>query len=215
MFSMPAFITFSRQSVRVLFNGRRWWYQPQALASERSGLVESPAVRFLVDLLRSHGYDSSLIPLWGKPVTVDSWRVGDLVVALDNTALQKREEPLDDYLSLVGVISEISSLSRRESGTVHVDFSNGGTKRLNVKSLVHTTFYHGHSVLEKNEPFQPASGKESRENPAMSQRHIVEDGLESLNESENDSASNCPFSSTVDLKRKLAPLSILDKAGMQ
>ncbi len=100
------------QSVRVLFNGRRWWYQPHALISERSGLIEPPAVRFLVDILRSHGYDSNLDPLWGNPVTADSWKVGDFVIISEKNDTRRGELP-NDSVPLVGVVSEVSMLHRR------------------------------------------------------------------------------------------------------
>lgn len=50
--------------MRVLFNGRRWWYQPQAIVTERSGLIETPGVWFLRSILRTHAYDHlTLTPL--------------------------------------------------------------------------------------------------------------------------------------------------------
>ncbi len=69
-----------RHSIRVLYNGRRWWYQPQTLLAEKSGLIATPAVWFIQRILRAHGFDHlSLTPLWGKPVTESSWAVGDIV----------------------------------------------------------------------------------------------------------------------------------------
>lgn len=71
----------NRHSIRVLFNGRRWWYQPQTLLAEKSGLIATPAVWFVQRILRTHGYDHlSLAPNWSKPVTSASWLVGDIVV---------------------------------------------------------------------------------------------------------------------------------------
>lgn len=70
-----------RRSIRVLHYGRRWYYQPQAIRSERSGLVECTAVWFLRGILRFHGFDhTSLEPMAGKPVSESSWYVGDVVV---------------------------------------------------------------------------------------------------------------------------------------
>jgi len=141
-----------RQSVRVLFGGRRWWYQPQALLSERSGLVESPAVRFLTDLLRAHGYDSNLRPLWGKPVLSSSWKIGDLVVPVSNASEKyKMNEISDDSsgaLTIGRVVAEGSSMPKRESGMVTVEFANEdvGRKRVKVSSLLHTNFFYGTSV---------------------------------------------------------------------
>jgi hypothetical protein len=72
---------YCRRSIRVMHSGRRWWYQPQAVVSERSGLIESPGVWFLRGLLRAHGYDfATLEPLGGKPVRSSECQVGDLVV---------------------------------------------------------------------------------------------------------------------------------------
>lgn len=68
-------------SVRVLHGGRRWWYQPQAVVSERSGLIESAAVWFLKRVLRAHAFDpATLTSLDGNPVTKSSWKYGDWVV---------------------------------------------------------------------------------------------------------------------------------------
>jgi len=73
-----------RHSIRVLYNGRRWWYQPQALVSERSGLVSTPAVWFLRKLLRAHGYDADTLRSFdGQAVTKTSWRMGDIVEPID------------------------------------------------------------------------------------------------------------------------------------
>lgn len=80
-----------RRSIRVLHNSRRWYYQPQAIRSERSGLIECTSVWFLRDILRSHGFDhTTLESLVGKPVTESSWRVGDVVVPNDSSDLVGR-----------------------------------------------------------------------------------------------------------------------------
>ena len=64
------FRSLRSRSIRVLYNGRRWWYQPQALISEQSGLIESPAVWFLNGVMRSHFFDcetlESLLSKKGK-----------------------------------------------------------------------------------------------------------------------------------------------------
>lgn len=68
-------------SVRVLHGGRRWWYQPQAVVSERSGLIESAAVWFLHRILRAHAFNpSTLSSLAGNPLTKSSWKYEDWVV---------------------------------------------------------------------------------------------------------------------------------------
>jgi len=168
-----------RQSVRVMHNGRRWWYQPQALLSERSGLLESRAVRFLRTILRSHGYDhTTLEPLWGKTVTSESWQLGDLVAPVRlsakyaRAAQAGRSTPLS--FTMIGrIVPDTSSLPSaqargRESGLVNVEFidplfgravgavGGGGigsslmsvsTRKVKARNLVHTTFYHGATVI--------------------------------------------------------------------
>lgn len=70
-----------RHSVRVLFGGRRWWYQPQAVVPERGGLIESPAVWFVSRILRTHGFDHTTLESYvGNVVTSESWQFGDIVV---------------------------------------------------------------------------------------------------------------------------------------
>lgn len=49
-----------RRSVRVFHNGRRWYYQLQAILSERSGIIDSPAVRFLKKAVRYYGFNDKL-----------------------------------------------------------------------------------------------------------------------------------------------------------
>lgn len=69
------------QSVRVLHNGRRWWYRPQSVLAEKSGLIEAPSIWLIRKMLRAHGLNSeTLRPLWGEPVTATSWLVGDTVI---------------------------------------------------------------------------------------------------------------------------------------
>ncbi|KAL7561760.1 hypothetical protein ACA910_013300 [Epithemia clementina (nom. ined.)] len=73
-----------RSSIRVLYNGRRWWYQPQAVVSERSGLIDSSGVWFLATFLRSHGYDpSTLEHMQGKQVNGLQCQIGDVVVPVE------------------------------------------------------------------------------------------------------------------------------------
>lgn len=109
------FVLSSRRSVRVLFDGRRWWYQPQAIVPERSGLIETPGVWFLKKLLRAHSFDHvSLQPL--DHVAKGTSLVGDWVKV-------KGEKP---YFGRIASDAECTSPSRgsvRESvGTVPVEF---------------------------------------------------------------------------------------------
>jgi len=118
--------------VRVIYNGRRWWYQPQAILSERTGLIESPGAWFLRGILRAHGYDSTTLKtLCGKAVTSSSWCVGDVVVP---KKVPVAAEPGIDKGSAGGcfgrIVAETSSSpsslgSRsRDAGTVVVEYVN-------------------------------------------------------------------------------------------
>jgi hypothetical protein len=92
------------QAVCVSSNANQWWYQPQAILTERSGLIESPSVWFLHKALRTHGYDqSTLDPLRGRPLNTTFWEVGDIVVPLS----QKKSKE-----------SEISTVSPRCFGRI-------------------------------------------------------------------------------------------------
>ena len=88
-----SYIVVFSYAIHVSFNASQWWYQPQALLTERSGLIESPSAWFLHKALRAHGHDqTTLQPLWGKPLSTSSWEVGDVVVPL--TLSQKSD--MDD-----------------------------------------------------------------------------------------------------------------------
>jgi len=68
------------RSVRVFHNGRRWWYQPQAIVTERSGLIDSPAIWFVCAILRAHGFDDETGEcMHGKLLSDVSWKAGDIV----------------------------------------------------------------------------------------------------------------------------------------
>lgn len=125
-------MNFCRYSVRVLFNGRRWWYQPQTLLSEKSGLVATPGIWFIQRILRSHGYNHiSLRPIWAETVTGTSWVVGDIVVpasSVDSSSADKKSFGIVED-SLVGRLVPTSTLSAtqgyihdRDSGMVCVEF---------------------------------------------------------------------------------------------
>lgn len=117
----------------MFHSGRRWWYQPQAILSERSGLVESPGVWFLNGVLRSHGYDhTTLETLVGKSVTPTSWRVGDIVAprssSIDEAGKESETESVDP-LVIGRVVVEAPGPSSsplapysRHSGNVVVEF---------------------------------------------------------------------------------------------
>lgn len=120
------------RSIRVIYNGRRWWYQPQAVVSERSGLIDSAATWFIHRMLRTHGYDSSTLEsISGKAVTTASWRVCDVVTP------KKVQVITETPCSLLGFVvpesttttSSNNNTSRaslstpnRDSGTLLVEF---------------------------------------------------------------------------------------------
>jgi hypothetical protein len=137
-----------RHSVRVVFNGRRWWYQPQALLSESSGLTESPTVWFLRTILRAHSYDhTTLEPLCGKPLTTSSWQVGDIVAPRTNAS-----NTIPTVHTIFGRIVAETSMSNsplaprsRDSGSVLVEF-------------VEESFGEATGVLSGDQPVTEGSG---------------------------------------------------------
>jgi hypothetical protein len=161
-----------RLSVRVLHSGRRWYYQPQAIISERSGLIESSVVWFLSGMLRLHGYDhTTLSSIVGKPVTPLSWRIGDIVAPKVASNQSKSSATSSDSQTLMigRVVAETSNAQSppvashsRQSGTVVVEFVSRAfadavgikspgllqgksleTRRIRTSKLVHTTELHG------------------------------------------------------------------------
>jgi len=114
-----------KRSIRVLYNGRRWWYQPQAIISEGSGLIDSSGVWFVAALLRYHGYDSSsLESLDGIPVASFNIQVGDVVVPTDVAVAEHSTK----YGTCMGRIAPDSSSSSQsssgESSSVMVEYVN-------------------------------------------------------------------------------------------
>jgi hypothetical protein len=119
----------------VIHNSRRWWYQPQAIVREKSGLTESPAVWFFRTILRAHGYDhASLQLVVGKQVTTSSWQVGDVVVPkkIASDGLPENRSGRPGHVALdrnIGrIIAETSNSTSsltargRASGSVLVEF---------------------------------------------------------------------------------------------
>lgn len=163
-----------------------------------------------MDLLRSHGYDSNLVPLWGKPVTAESWKVGDLVIISEKIDT-RRGEVLNEAIPTVGVISEVSLLHRRESRTVHIDLPTGETKRFNVSSLVHTTFHHMHSALEGLDSVSTVK-PEAKSIALHTRRKTVVH--ESREEKENINSDDPNTSATAN-RKKLSPFMMLDKPTLK
>lgn len=172
--------------------------------SERSGLVEPPALRFLVNLLRAHGFSSDLSPLWGSPVTSDLWKVGDFVVP---RKLKKRDRKKGEPLANVGVINECTN-ARRESGLVSVNFFSGLTKRIKAETLIYTTFFHGDQIDSidwvGDDDVCLMECEEGDENAEVESR-INEENLEVRAEN---------ILANADVKIKLDAITNLDRAGM-
>ena len=102
------------QAVCVSFNANQWWYQPQAILTERSGLIESPSVWFLHKALRTHGYDqTTLKPLMGRPLNTTSWEVGDIVVPLS----QKKGKESEVSTVAPGCFGRIAAESKESAST--------------------------------------------------------------------------------------------------
>lgn len=106
-------------SVRVLQGGRRWWYQPQAVVSERCGLIESSAVWWLHQILRAHGFEHTTLKSFvGKPVTSTSWEFGDIVVPSKiSTEMADESSSSMPMQSVVGRIVPSASRYKRSSPT--------------------------------------------------------------------------------------------------
>lgn len=168
----------NRNSIRVIHNSRRWWYQPQALVRERSGLTDSPCIWFLKGILRSHGYDQKTLQLLvGSQVTATSWQIGDLVVPKRTPRDgHTKEMHCTDQNEAVGRIvfenltsTSVSSVRARVSGSVLVEFvskrfADGvsvqtGTsfkekqfsldkRRVQISRLVHTSASHGVNITQ-------------------------------------------------------------------
>ena len=113
------------------------------MISERSGLIESLAVRFLQNVLRSHGYnENTFMPFWGDTVTTDSWQAGDLViptriaVTKKVTSGHKRSKHFDTIGRIVvseqqTPLLQAISLSKNEvCDSVEVEYANTSFSRL-------------------------------------------------------------------------------------
>ena len=170
-----------RSSIRVLYNGRRWWYQPHAVVSERSGLIDSSGVWFLAKFLRSHGYDhSTLESRNGKQVSGRHSHVGDVVVPLDRSGVDDSKQG-----PCIGrVVSESapsSSAPAGDSSSVSVEFINPtfGTatgaarslapgssvhmerRRIRLNKLAHSTFFLDQSSGEEQSRGKTAGANKS------------------------------------------------------
>lgn len=106
---------FCSRSIRVIFNGRRWWYQPQALLSEKSGLIETAGVWFVRRLLRAHAFDpSTLATLKGKSL-MDVAPKADDTVTLASLSTGGQSQAKNPMEGLVGrVVLEQGSIETHQ-----------------------------------------------------------------------------------------------------
>lgn len=225
-----------RRSVRALFNGRRWWYQPQAVMSERSLLIESPGVWFLRKILRSHSYDHiDLESLVGKQVTSSSWCFGDVVIPKKTGKDTVSESAENSMGACFGrIVAEPSTAApslvshSRDVGTVAVEFVNRSfakatgvvvrsssesfavldSRRMRASKLLHSsTLYDGHKSVSR----QPIGENEVP-------REATEDFMEAddASDSKVESDKNCPKSSVTDKARsELIALSRLERSAIE
>ncbi len=176
--SFPFFRISCRHSIRVIYNSRRWWYQPQALVRERSGLIDSPGIWFLKGILRSHAYDEkTLESLVGKQVSTSSWKIGDMVAPkkLKNPSDtgEVRSHGVDEAIGRIVIEPSSSSpfpTRVRSAGSVNVVFisrvfaestylQSGSSfkekadafeiRKIAISRLVHTSAFHGLSASQK------------------------------------------------------------------
>jgi hypothetical protein len=162
----------------VIYNSRRWWYQPQALERERSGLTDSPGIWFLKGILRSHAYDEKTLELLvGKQVSPSSWKIGDMVAPKKLKSMNNSEELSSHGVDeAIGRIVHESSASgpfparMRGSGSVNVVFvsktfaestslQTGASfkeksialesRKVSISRLIHTSAFHGLTASQK------------------------------------------------------------------
>jgi hypothetical protein len=196
-----------------MYSGRRWWYQPQAVLSERSGLIESPGAWFLRGLLRAHGYDhATLQPLGGKPVRSSECQVGDLVVPAsiaddaDKCTTCFGRIAVDTIASPSSLTSSSSAMaaltqSISNSTTVAVEFVDQafagacGTKPQPISST-NSSMLESRRVMDHRLVYAPPSlygrvatkEEESPQKPAASQK--VRDDNEVRHHDENEDAND-------------------------
>ncbi len=186
---------YCRRSIRVLHSGRRWWYQPQAVISERSGLIDSAAIWFLSGLLRVHGYDAeTLESMEGRQVSTSSWLNGDVVVPK-----KARDEANINATTGIwcGRVVPESHSSRtpctphsRDSGTVLIEFVGGAfaqsvglklsvsassdqahalfVRRVRTSKLVHSSAIHFRDHIVANDTAKSVDGFDEGGEPTLS-----------------------------------------------
>ena len=162
----------------MIYNSRRWWYQPQALVREKSGLTDSPGIWFFKGILRSHAYDEKTLELLvGKQVSPSSWKIGDMVAPKKLKSLTCSKETSSHGVDgAIGRIVHETPASgsfpvrMRVSGSVNVVFVSKAfaestslqtgssfkenpfaleSRRVSISRLVHTSTFHGLSASQK------------------------------------------------------------------
>eukprot|EP00523_Entomoneis_sp_CCMP467_P011379 CAMPEP_0168719860 /NCGR_PEP_ID=MMETSP0724-20121128/1260_1 /TAXON_ID=265536 /ORGANISM="Amphiprora sp., Strain CCMP467" /LENGTH=2785 /DNA_ID=CAMNT_0008766435 /DNA_START=18 /DNA_END=8372 /DNA_ORIENTATION=- len=116
-----------RRSVRVLYNGRRWWYQPQAVVCERSGLIDSGGIWFISALLRQHGFGGSKFePMDGSSVASNNVQAGDVVVPSDKSLSEhsKKHGLCVGRISADSSSSSSSTSASTETNYIMVEYVN-------------------------------------------------------------------------------------------
>lgn len=110
--------------------------------SERSGLIDSSGVWFVLSLLRAHGYDANLECLAGTPVSPSSAQTGDVVIPTDQSEAEGHAV-LGPCIGRIAPDASVPapSTTSGESNTVTVEFVNTsfGTATGASRNLVNST----------------------------------------------------------------------------
>ncbi|GMH67366.1 hypothetical protein TrLO_g5893 [Triparma laevis f. longispina] len=151
--------------IRVVFQSRKWWYQPQALRSERSGLMESASILMLRGILRSHGYTLNLNQLAGLTVTKTSWKPGDWV---HPNAEQPPSSKHNHNLSRI--VIEASRSRDSDSDSIAVETTDGMRRFRSTGEefeLKHTSFHHVSKEENMKENEREKETEERKESDAL------------------------------------------------
>ena len=134
-------------SVTISCAGKRGTYEGKYVATERSGLIDNSSVCFLVDIFHQHGYDANMNPFWGKQVKLNLVREGDFVFDKRSKNLQRGKKVSSiKKLNNVGKFFNKPNCFRKSVAIVPIRYATRESDVM-LKELVHTTFYHGNTVL--------------------------------------------------------------------
>ena len=99
--------------VRLFSSDKRpSWIEGSQLHSEKSGLIESSCLRFLLNLLRRHGLDpTTLKSRVGSSLSDAAWKAGDLVTLCSN---KSRDYSLD----MIGRVCDVIKPTMNNSPTI-------------------------------------------------------------------------------------------------